>query len=381
MTVAKLISATIAAAVLAAGIAGCAASAPAAPVGIALVAGQRANSAAPDTEAIRSAIPAELPPGSVLSLTGISGSVAGQPGLARIVPDLGSSIDDRTAAAGIRAGVLKSLATVAATTAEADDLSAIATAARSIAQVRGDRTIVVADSMLQTGGVLDFTKGLLAHPAEEVAAKVPAGQLPALSGYEVVVIGQGAVAAPQPALGTADRAALRGIWAAVLQKAGAKSIRYVDGVSGSRAAQSSPPVSIVVPTTVDSITFPASCTAVAPSTVLTFAQGSAEFGDRAAAERAVAAIAARIQGCAGTVHVDGTTSSEGGASFNAGLSLRRARAVAVLLAADLGVAVDSMDVRGLGSAFPGFVKDTDARGALVESVAALNRSVRVSVGP
>jgi len=375
---ASLIGATTAAALVAVALSGCATH-TAAPVGIAIVAGERANTPAPDAAAIKAAIPSSLPVGSTITLTGVSGSVAGQPGMTGTVVDAGEKFANEEAALGVRARVLSALPKVAATAPQADDLSAVAAAAATIKSIAGSRTVIIADSMLSTSGILDFTKGLLGQNPAQVAAKVPSAQLPDLHGDRVLILGQGAVALPQPPLGTADRNALREIWAKVLTRAGAASIRYVDSVQAGPAVQSAPAVSTVTPSPVAPIQF-AKCSAIAGADTLSFMQGSAKFVDPQAASATIHDIVTHLAGCTGTVLVEGTTSSEGTAVQNVELSKERAQLVAKAISADTGIPVSTMTVKGLGSKFPGAVKDTDANGKLIEAQAQKNRTVRVRIG-
>jgi hypothetical protein len=179
------------------------------PTGIAVVVGNRANSAIPDLTAITAVIPSSLGVGSVLTVTGISGLVSGETGGSQTVIDLGNSSDNAAQALTARANIIKEVGQVTASVPEADDLGAIASAARSIAQVKGVRIVIIADSMLSTAGVLQFQNGLFAHAATDIAVKIPANQLPDLHGSEVIIIGQGKTKLPQPALGTGDLLSLR----------------------------------------------------------------------------------------------------------------------------------------------------------------------------
>ena len=375
----RIIAAVTVTAAITAGLTACSPE-EAPPVGVATVVGVRANSPAPDADAVKNAIPASLPAGSVLTLTGVSGDVAGVPGAAFTTLDAGEDTANEQQALGLRARIVEDLPTVAALVPEADVLSAVGTAAASIAHVPGDRLLIIADSMLSTSGVLDFTKGLLSQEPADVAAKVPADQLPKLDGDRVVIIGQGRTADPQLPLGVADRTTLRAIWEGVLMRAGAASIDYIDAVASGPAAQTTPAVTPVVPSPVEPVLFPSECAAVAPADTLTFLKGSATFDDEATARAAIADIVAHLKGCQGAVHIVGTTSSEGTASENEAIADSRAQAVAAILSAQTGIPVSDMDVRGVSTDFPEFVPDTDAEGTLIESLARKNRTVRISFG-
>jgi hypothetical protein len=350
------------------------------PTGIAVVVGNRANSAIPDLTAITAVIPSSLGVGSVLTVTGISGLVSGETGGSQTVIDLGNSSDNAAQALTARANIIKEVGQVTASVPEADDLGAIASAARSIAQVKGVRIVIIADSMLSTAGVLQFQNGLFAHAATDIAVKIPANQLPDLHGSEVIIIGQGKTKLPQPALGTGDLLSLRSAWEKILKHSGAASIHYVDSVTVTGVAPVTPQVTVVAPSEVIPVSFPSPCSAIAPTGALNFGVNTAVFVNPEKAKYEIHNIADKfkLEKCTGKIRVDGTASSEGNADRNIALSMQRAEAVAKILSTDLGIPTSSMDIRGLGSDFPEFVKDTDESGALIAGAAELNRTVRIS---
>ena len=124
-------------------------------------------------------------------------------------------------------GVLaRAVQSARAKTAETDLLAALDRAASGISNADQPRTIVVLDSGLSTAGALDFTQGgvLQADPQGLAGDLAEAGQLPDLSGIEVILQGIGDTAPPQPRLGQRERDNLVAIWTAIVEAAGAADV-------------------------------------------------------------------------------------------------------------------------------------------------------------
>ena len=357
---------------VAVGLTGCAE--PAAPTGgLALVVGARSNMPVVSVGgAAAAALEGAVGAQSDLSLLVAAGAPFELDAWSLEVSDENPQAADADRAAH-RARINQHLATAAARTPEVDLLTALELGARSVSSAGGGHTLVVVDSGLSTVAPLDFTgPGLLdADPAELAAALQAAGQLPDLTGVDVVFQGLGDTADPQPALGRAQRANLVAIWTAIVQAAGADGAQVEEAPLGGAAADGLPPVSVVPPGS--------SVQCTAGTVVLTggdvaFAADSAAFADRAAAAATLEPIAAQMADGGLTATVTGTTARVGDLAGQRALSLQRAQAVADLLA-DLGVPAGALAVVGLGSEFPGYVPDSDAAGALVPAAAASNRKV------
>jgi outer membrane protein OmpA-like peptidoglycan-associated protein len=117
-----------------------------------------------------------------------------------------------------------------------------------------------------------------------------------------------------------------------------------------------------------------------PDSAVGFLPDQAVLRDPTQAAAVLAPFAERLR--AGAVHavVTGTTSSAGTPEGRLALSRDRAAAVADLLRRG-GAPEGSVQVRGVGAEFPGFVPDRDPRGALDPVLAARNRQVIIELVP
>jgi outer membrane protein OmpA-like peptidoglycan-associated protein len=275
-----------------------------------------------------------------------------------------------------RQSVTQALADAAAKTPETDLLTGLDLGARSIADAGGSHTIVVVDSGLSTVAPLDFTQpGMLdADPAELVAGLRAAGEVPDLTGEDVVFQGLGDTADPQPALTRGQRKNLIAVWTAIAEAAGAASVDVEPSPLSGSSAEGLPDVTVVA--------LPPALRCVADTVTLTggdvaFQPNSAAFLDEAAASDVVRPVAQQLIDGGLTTTVTGMTARIGDTSGQQELSQQRAQAVADLLTA-LGVPTDRLTVVGRGSDFPGYVPDHDGAGNLVPAAAAANRKVEIT---
>ena len=278
-----------------------------------------------------------------------------------------------------REGLERAVRSAAAHSPESDLLAALGRAAQQLERAPGRPTVLVVDSGLSTAGALDFRNpGLLnADPADLAASLARAGDLPDLSGLHVVFQGLGATAPPQPSLGAVAREKLIDTWTAIAREAGALEVSIERGSSGRAPDEDLPPVSVVGEGTTGGI----SCrenSLVLDGGDVSFLADSARFRDPAAASALLEPIAQRIREANATAVLTGTTADVGDVDGQEQLSLQRAQAVADLLAR-LGVPESGMTVEGLGSDFPGYVRDHDDKGNLLPAAAAMNRKVVISL--
>jgi outer membrane protein OmpA-like peptidoglycan-associated protein len=237
---------------------------------------------------------------------------------------------------------------------------------------------VLADSGLQTTGALDYTKDgmLLAEPQELAEAVKAAGQLPDLSGMTVALTGIGDTVAPQQPLDTATRTRLQEQWRALMSAAGATCV-YVDPMPNGLAAPAGvPDVSEVTPPP------PPDYDLTAPVTlrgdVLAYQDNSPQLVNPDAARAALAPLVTELQGTQGSILLTGTTASGGTENDRLQLSAQRAETAKQLLVS-MGVDAKRITTTGVGTDFPGFQHDTDDSGRQIPEVAALNRSVIVTL--
>ena len=270
----------------------------------------------------------------------------------------------------------EAITTAAAASPETDLLTALQLAARAIEDAPGRHTVLVVDSGLSTAGGLDFRqKGMLeAHPADLVAGLEADGALPDLSGIHVVFQGLGDTAAPQPGLGAVAQEHLIELWTGIALRAGALDVNVERAALSGEPPSGRPPVGVVGSGGV-------SCrenTVVLTGGDVAFEPDRAVFQDAVAASATLRPIAESLKASAVTATLTGTTARVGDAAGQRRLSQQRAQAVADVLV-DLGVPRRSLTVVGLGSDFPGYVRDHDGRGNLLPAEAAVNRKVVISL--
>jgi len=282
------------------------------------------------------------------------------------------------------AKVLDVLKSSLAKTEEADTLSALTLAGRSLAGAQGSRELIVLDSGLSTNGYVNFTLGLLrADPDAVVSYLTQCAALPDLTGVHVTWIGIGDVAAPQEKLTAANTENLRAIWEKILLAAGA-TVDFSADVPSAAEMPDLPyvtPVEIIpdAPINVDEISLAVGAMSEGPvildeKTVL-FLPDTAIFADREAAERALTPLAEQMaQNAQLRVVLAGTTATAGTSDGCRKFSLTRAMAVKELLC-DLGVPSEQITaVLGLGYENKWHLPDVDANGNL-NANAPKNRSV------
>ena len=279
-----------------------------------------------------------------------------------------------TAARRLAAG----LEGVRASTPGANPLQALDLAARQIHGSAPEGTVVLADSGLQTEGVLDFTQSgmLRAEPQDLVAGLSEAGQLPDLSGIRVFLIGIGDTSAPQDPLDTASRRQLAEQWTAIVEAAGASCVGVDERPVTGPAPDGAPAVDVVrIP----------KVTALAPADSLVldgesvaFVSDSPQLRDPGFAKDQLAEVARYLQESGESILLTGTTATDGTPAGRRQLSLQRAQTVKALLV-DLGVPAAHISTRGVGTDHPEHIKDLDARGRLIPAKAARNRTVILTV--
>ena len=275
-----------------------------------------------------------------------------------------------------RAVLHDAITTAAAASPETDLLTALQLAATAIEDAPGRHTVLVVDSGLSTAGGLDFRqKGMLeADPADLIASLEADGALPDLTGIHVVFQGLGDTAAPQPALGAVAREHLIELWTGIALRAGAPDVNVERGLLSGETPSGRPPVGVVGAGGVTC----SQNTVVLTGGDVAFEPDRALFQDAVAAAETLRPIAETLKAAAVTATLTGTTAKVGDASGQRRLSRERAQAVADVLS-DLGVPERRLTVVGLGSDFPGYVRDHDGRGNLLPREAAMNRKVVISL--
>ncbi|MEU4191405.1 OmpA family protein [Kribbella sp. NPDC026611] len=330
-----------------------------------------------------------LPPvtnGSRLIAVGVDGTVDGVDIYDATISAAGAKLDRRNAVSSARIAFGKALDAAGAGAAESDPLGAIAVAARRLHDGAGDKTLIIADSLLPTAGQLQFQRTGFAWTTEdlwEVLSAPKPNNLPDLHGIHVKVIGLGETTSPQQPLDEAKTKQLEDLWRKILTGSGAKDPEFVHAGVGDEASKSKYKVSVVpIRVPVPPGHRPKRCAEqVVPQTIVQFKPDVAEFLDRPTAQAAADGVAKALAGCEGRLTVTGTTSSWGSETGRLEVSNDRALAFRDLLAGVLGVPAEAIAARGVGTHFCGFVDDRTAAGVLIPERATLNRTVRVGTTP
>ncbi|MFG1926552.1 OmpA family protein [Cryptosporangium sp. NPDC048952] len=259
---------------------------------------------------------------------------------------------------------------------EADTLGAIGIAADNLSAFTGSgpKQLVVVDSGLQTAGEMPLQDpgAMAADPKAVATALKKAGSLDSLKGVNVLFTGLGSTVKPQTPLPAGKRSTLKKLWQTVLEAGGAKvqidTAQLVDNPPlGGLPAVTEVPVEEPKPPV------PLPCIRVREDQI-GFLPDEATFRDDAAAEDVLRPTAEKLKAESASATLTGTTA----VPDRTGLSLRRAEAVKARLV-NLGVPADSLETRGVGINFDGFVPDTDKNGNLIETKAVQNRQVIIAI--
>ncbi|WP_459642235.1 OmpA family protein [Kineococcus sp. NUM-3379] len=260
------------------------------------------------------------------------------------------------------------------TAAGSDQLRALQEVARRTPE--GGDALVLTNGV-STAGVLDMTRlPVVGVEPAAVAAAVPAAELPQAAGRTLTFHGLGEL---EPPLTQTARTWVADVTMALCERTGATCRRSEEtGRSlGPDRRGEVPQDGAVAWPAAQQVQLPGGGTRTDVPAELLFAFGSAELS--ADAPAVVTAVAAGLAG-ARTLEVVGHTDSAcpPDPQVCAGLSLRRAEAVADLLRRQRWDGpVPAVQVRGAGPAEP-LVADRDAAGALVAEAAARNRRVSIT---
>ncbi|WP_460654254.1 OmpA family protein [Kribbella endophytica] len=370
------------------GISACGGGDPAQPSGppanVAVVVSTHRNAPKVTKSAVLGKLPA-LMTGSRLVLVGVDGNRAGTEVFDQEIAAGSTKQEtaDNISQAKITLG--NKVEEAVATSAESDPLAAIAAAARKLKGVPGDKTLIVADSLLSTSGALRLQQLGFGWTAEDIYEQLSSqkpSNIPDLTGFTVKVIALGATRPPQQPLDEARLKQLQQLWELIFVKAHAKVEVTFPGV-GQEDSKSSHKVSVIAVEPPQAPVVPKSPCAefVIPETVVRFKPDTAEFLDRDAADAAADRVAQAMRDCPGSLKVTGTTSSAGTEEGRKRVSTDRALAFRAVLAQAMQVPSESITAVGVGIHFPGFRRDRDRYGNLVPSLAILNRTVRVTAVP
>ena len=266
----------------------------------------------------------------------------------------------------------EAVAAARANSPEAAPLAALSLAAR---EVGPGGAVVIVDSGLQTVDPIDFRRGFLTASPVEVSQWLKDNQLlPNLKGRTVLMAGLGDTSSPQPALDDALRGGLVAIWQQIAKDAGASCVSTVTAPAPGAPLEGLPPVSVVSLPPTPSLRLSCRPSSFTTASTIGFDGDSTKFRDPEAATGTLRKLAEDISVGNLRVTVTGTAGGHGSREVQLSLSMARARAVRAELLR-YGVPGNLVTVKAVGSDFPGFVDDVDARGNLDPVLAAKNRSV------
>ncbi len=357
---------------------------PTEPVCLGFVVGARANSAPVAGSTISEVLPDQPPVGSVIAVTGVSGSANGDPLYSETVPQADNSFDQDEAQTNVRNGAVQAVSGAAASSPQADLLGAIEGTAAVLRPSGQACTLHVYDSGLQTAGLIEFQQGLLDASVKDVLKRIP--QASTLAHMTVVFHTLGATVAPQAAPDTTSLTNLTAIWAGIVERRGGMvaqpgTIGSIDSTAG--AARTELPNVDVVPMRGHTVDFGdiiqtcdnGSTTWTIPSDLL-FEQGESTLSSNA--RRALAEpVDILLAHPTARVTIVGYTSSEGSTATNKELSERRAAAVRSYLEESVDGPVRIRAV-GKGESEP-TVDETGKSGAALEAARRANRRVTLII--
>lgn len=270
-------------------------------------------------------------------------------------------------------------ATLAALTPGADELDLLTVYDRGLRAAGTGATVIVLSSGIQTVDPLDFNKlGWTFDPTTVVEDLARRGAIPDASGKHVVMNGIGVAMGSQPPLARPQRQMLQQLWRQICQAGGALSCEVTDSADSLTMPTSTRPVSVVTVPNLGTTESPCQASTFSiPDSVL-FEPDTAVL--RPGADRALTGLATQLAQCpAGTqIRVIGHTADvkpneiDGQELSQTRAWLCRDRLVALGVPASVFT-----DVRGVADTQPRIADIVD--GAFIESLAALNRRVDITV--
>lgn len=280
---------------------------------------------------------------------------------------------------GVTSAVVSAVNNVEAD-ADGNDLGAALAVARdqvTAAQAVAASIIVIDSGLSDIGYPLMTTPRILtagsAKTVVEVAQKN--GYLPTMpQGTSVTLVGLGYGAAPQPDLTPAQRDAVKEVWRAFLEAAGA-TVVLVDKPRTGAGPETTFTTGIVAPSSYEALSFTMTSNGAVQATVeadVLFATGSARLSDEARA--ALIELRDFLTSTPGSILITGYTDATGIDAENLVLSRARADETKTWLAAN-GIDAARMTTEGRGSADP-VVPDATTPDQLQQ-----NRRVVVTVAP
>lgn len=270
--------------------------------------------------------------------------------------------------------ILETARQITAVAPEADLLSSLQLADRSLSGVDGKKQLLVIDSGLSTLGKVNFINSKLLEETgiEKQLYKFldEERELPGLDGVDVLWMGLSDTAGQQEACPAAVRDTLRNIWQTVL--AGAKSVTFSDAVPGNEPERDLPSVS-VIKFPEDKVFEPV----VFDNKTLMFQADSIELADISAAKAVLLPMVNELKDNRIQIAVFGTTATVGSNTDCIAFSEARAETVKDIIV-EMGLPEEQIAyVKGLGYNNIFHTDDRLSDGTLDPPKAEKNRSVIV----
>lgn len=270
--------------------------------------------------------------------------------------------------------VLATAKEVKAATEEADLLSALQLAGRSLAEVEGQKQILVIDSGLSTVGKINcLNTELLENGMTEDHFKFlkEEKELPVLDGVTVLWIGLGDTTGQQMPCPAIVREKLMQVWEKVLSEA--EAVIFSNALPGNEVQKDLPFVSVV-----DYPEERVFTPVIFDDERLMFQPDSVELMDRTAAETVLLPMVNELKRTGIQIAIFGTTASVGNNSDCVVFSEARAKTVKDLMVNDMGLPEEQIAlVKGLGYENTFHINDRLQDGTLNPMSAQKNRSVIV----
>ena len=350
-----------------------------------IVVGARSNSAGITGPMVAPLLPDPLPVGSVIVVTGVSGSADGDPLFTGVVSQQDNSFDQKDVQLNTRHGAIAAISTAKATTPQADVLGAIESTAAKLRASGLACSIHVYDSGLQTSGMVEFQQDLLGRDPQTVIDEIPSSQT--LHGTTVIFETLGAVQTPQPPLDSTSLENLSTIWQGIIA-ARSGTMMQPDAVTAYKPSppQDGLPLVDIVPVPDRTIDFgditptctPTSTTWVMPGNALFEAEQYFLKEDaKALLDEAVQVLQEHPE--AG-IEITGHTASDSSNPSGMQLSLNRATEVANYLIKS-GIDRSRITARGVGDTEPSCEDWDSVTNTQIEACANTERNVTlVAIG-
>lgn len=270
------------------------------------------------------------------------------------------------------------LSQVKADDPEVDTISSLTLAVRALSSAPGNskKEIVIIDTGLSTGGILNFSNNLIEADPDTIANQLDEAEaIPDFQGIEVCWYQLGDTGTPQSELSSSQRNKLKAIWQAIIEKGGG-TVTFSDSLpcNDDIPAADYPTVTAITLPPETSITFDPSKATVFTEEQIQFLGDSAQFVDAQTAKSVLEPVVAYMKAHSDFNALLAGTTASGRSDVCLELSLARANAVRDELIS-MGVSSTQIKTVGLGDNDPWHIPDQNSDGTYIETYASQNRKV------